>query len=106
MMGTLKNESAFVSVEFYLCDLQYRYILSALHSLIYNFFFYQWVPAFYEGKRNALDNNLLQVLKISELEKEVEEGKEREAVEGADTRAAQRELRRLQVEFPLKSEIL
>ena len=39
----------------------------------------------------------MQEFKISELEKEVKEGEKRDAVDSADTRAAQRDLRRLQV---------
>ncbi len=40
---------------------------------------------------------VIQEFKISELEKEVKEGEKRDAVDSADTRAAQRDLRRLQV---------
>jgi hypothetical protein len=40
---------------------------------------------------------IIQEFKISELEKEVKEGEKRDAVDSADTRAAQRDLRRLQV---------
>ncbi len=39
----------------------------------------------------------MQEFKISELEKEVKEGEKRDAVDSADSRAAQRDLRRLQV---------
>ncbi len=42
---------------------------------------------------------IIQEFKISELEKEVKEGEKRDAVDSADTRAAQRDLRRLQVRY-------
>ncbi len=45
----------------------------------------------------SISYNSVQEFKISELEKEVKEGEKRDAVDSADTRAAQRDLRRLQV---------